>query len=140
MGCAVELANVHHVVLVLQHGSLVVVDIQIIRGTENCHNTWETGRPSLSVHAVPGILGFVCSNDGEEIVLFQECASGRIGKEVGAAANAVVDEVFASIGIKRQVRHLDLPLSPLECAILDKSATNWPAQAIRAILHRKIRQ
>jgi hypothetical protein len=42
-------------------------------------------------------LGFVCSNNGEKVVLFQERASGRIRKEVGAAANAVVDEEIASL-------------------------------------------
>lgn len=64
MRSAVELSDVHNVILVLQHSCLVVVYIQVIRSTEDGHDTGEASGASLAVHAIPGILGFVCSNDG----------------------------------------------------------------------------
>ena len=50
---AVELSDVHHIALILQDGCLVVVDIQIVRGTEDSHNRWETGRLRLPIHPIP---------------------------------------------------------------------------------------
>ena len=72
---AVELANVHNVVLVLQHGGLVVVNVEVVGRGENGHNTRESGRPGLAVHAVTSILGLVGADDGEEVILLQEVAS-----------------------------------------------------------------
>ena len=60
-----ELSNVHNVVLILQDCCLVIVHIQVVRCAEYGHDTGETSRPRLPVHAVPGILGFVCSDDRE---------------------------------------------------------------------------
>lgn len=51
---AVELSDVHHILLVLENGSLVVVDIKIVGCTEDSHDGWETGRLGLAIHAVPG--------------------------------------------------------------------------------------
>jgi hypothetical protein len=58
-----ELSNVHNIVLILQNGGFVVVYIQVVRRAENGHNTREAGSPSLSVHAVSGVLRFVGSDD-----------------------------------------------------------------------------
>ena len=60
---AIELANVHHIVLVLQDRSFVVVDIEIVGGTEDGHDTWEACRPRLSVHPVASILSLMCADD-----------------------------------------------------------------------------
>jgi hypothetical protein len=87
-----ELPDVHDVVLVLQDSSLVVVHVQVVWRAEDGHDTWETCRPSLSVHAVSGILGFVRPNDGEQIVLFKECACGGVREKVRASSDMVVDE------------------------------------------------
>ena len=35
---AIELPDVHYIALVFQDGRLVVVDIQIVRSTEDSHN------------------------------------------------------------------------------------------------------
>ena len=75
---AVELSNIHDVILVFQNGGFVVVDIQVVRGRENGHHTREPRRPGLSVHAVAGILCFMGSNDREEVVFFQEGARSGI--------------------------------------------------------------
>jgi hypothetical protein len=50
---AVELPDVHHIALILQDGRLVVVDIQIVRSTEDSHDRWETGRFRLPIHPIP---------------------------------------------------------------------------------------
>lgn len=77
-----ELSNVHNIVLVLEHCSLVVVYIQIVGCTENRHDTGETSCPCLPVHSVASILGLVCTDNGQKVVLFEESAGGWVGKEV----------------------------------------------------------
>lgn len=69
MGSAVELSDIHDIVLVLQDGGFIVVDIEVIGGGKDCHNTWETCSSSFAVHSIPGILSFMGPDDGEEIVL-----------------------------------------------------------------------
>ena len=49
----VELPDVHHIALILQDGRLVVVDVQIVRSTEDSHNRWEAGRLRLPIHPIP---------------------------------------------------------------------------------------
>ena len=61
---AIKLSNIHDIVLIFENGGFVVVDIKVIRSTKDCHDTWESRSPGLSVHPIPGILGLVCSNDG----------------------------------------------------------------------------
>jgi hypothetical protein len=92
-----KLPDVHDVVLILQHSSLVVIHIQIIWCAEDGHHARETGGPSLPVHAVTGILGFVCANDGKQIVLFEESTGGRVREEIRAAPDVVVDEEIVSL-------------------------------------------
>lgn len=87
-----ELSNVHDIVLVLQNRSLVVIHVEVIRCAEDGHHTRETSRPRLPVHSVTGILGFVGTNDGEQVVLFEEGAGGGIREEVRASTNVVVYE------------------------------------------------
>jgi len=50
---AIELPNVHHIALILQDGRLIVVDIQIVWGTEDSHYGWEAGRLRLPIHPIP---------------------------------------------------------------------------------------
>lgn len=75
---AVELSNVHDVVLVLQYCSLVVVHIQVIGCTEDGHDTGEAGCSRLAVHAVSSILSLMGTNDGKKAVPFEESASRGI--------------------------------------------------------------
>lgn len=96
MGGAVELPDVHDIILIFQNSGLVVVNVEIIRSAENGHHTGKPGRPSLAIHAVSGILGLMCSNDGKEVILFEERARGRIGEEIRASSNTVVDEIVCS--------------------------------------------
>jgi hypothetical protein len=60
-----ELSDVHHVVLVLQYGCLVVVHIKVVWCAEDGHHARKTSRPSLPVHAISGILRFVRANNRE---------------------------------------------------------------------------
>ena len=90
MWCAIELPDVHHVVLVLQHSRFVVVDVKVVRGTKDGHDTWEPSRPRLSVHSITSILSLMSSNDRQQIVLLQEGTCGRVGKEVRATPDVVV--------------------------------------------------
>lgn len=94
---AVELPDIHHVVLVLQNRGLVVVHIEVVWSAKDGHHTRESCCSSLPVHAVPGILSFVRTNNGEQVVLFEECTCGGVGKEIGASSNTVVNEIFASL-------------------------------------------
>lgn len=92
MRTAVELPDVYHVVFVLKHGGLVVVPIKVVGRAENGYDTRETSRLCLSVHAVSGILGFVCSNYRKQVILLEECARRRVGKGIRAPANTIVNE------------------------------------------------
>jgi hypothetical protein len=87
-----ELTNVHDVILVLENGGLVVVDIEVIWCGEDGHDTGETRCPRLTVHAVSSILGFVGAYYREKVILLEECACGRVGEEVRASSNVVMDE------------------------------------------------
>lgn len=58
-----ELTNVHDIVLILENGSLVVVDIEVVGCTEDGHDTRESSCPGLAVHAVSSILSLVCANN-----------------------------------------------------------------------------
>ena len=62
MGTAVELTDVHHIVLVLEHGSLVVVHIEIVGSREDGDERREPGGLAFSVHSVARVLCFVCSD------------------------------------------------------------------------------
>jgi len=89
---AVKLADVHDVVLVFQHGSLVVVDVKIVWGREHGDEGGEAGVSAPLVHAVARVLRLVRADDGEELVLLQEIAHGVVAVVVGAATGVVVRE------------------------------------------------
>ena len=82
MWSAVELADIHDVVLVLKHRSFVVVDIEIVRCAENGHNAWKTRRSCFSVHPIACILSFVRPDYGQQIILFQKRTCGGIREKV----------------------------------------------------------
>jgi len=90
--CAVELPDVHDVVLVLEDGRLVVVYVEVVRRTEDGHDTRETSGPCFPIHSVSSILGLVRTNDREQVVLFEEGACGGVREEVRATSNMVVNE------------------------------------------------
>ena len=72
---AIKLSNIHHVVLVLQDGSLVVVDVKVIRSAEDGHHTGKASRPCFAVHSVAGVLSLMGPDNGQEVILLQKCAS-----------------------------------------------------------------
>lgn len=79
---AVELPDVHNVVLILKHRSLVVVYVEVVGRTEDGHDTGETGGPCFPIHSVTSILSLVRTNDREQVVLFEEGARGGVREEV----------------------------------------------------------
>lgn len=91
---AVELSDVHDIVFVLENGGLVVVDIEVVGCREDGHDTGESSCSGLSIHSVTSILGFVSSDDRQEVVFLEEIASSRIGEEVRATSHVIVDKVF----------------------------------------------
>lgn len=103
---AIELPDIHNVVLVLQNGSLVVVDIEIVGGREDGHDTGETSGSRLPVHSVAGILGLVSSDNREQVVLFEESASGGVGEKVRAASDMVVQEVIAGLFLAKVLKRV----------------------------------
>jgi hypothetical protein len=52
MWSKVELSDVHHITLVLQHSSFVVIHVQIVRGGENGHDRRKSSCPRLAIHAI----------------------------------------------------------------------------------------
>lgn len=89
---AVELSNIHNIVLVFQNCRFVVVNIEIVGSGEDGHDAGEAGRSSFSVHSISSVLGFVSSNDGEQVVLLEECAGGRVREKERATADVVMQE------------------------------------------------
>lgn len=63
MGRAIELTDIHNIVLVLQNGGFVVVDIEVVRGTENCHNTRKTSCSGFAIHSISSVLCLMGAND-----------------------------------------------------------------------------
>ena len=63
MWCAIELPNIHDVVLVLQYGCFVVIDVEVVRCAEDGHDAREACGSRFAVHSIAGILSFVCSDD-----------------------------------------------------------------------------
>ena len=91
-----ELTNVHNIVLIFEHSSLVIVDIQIVGCTEDGHDTGEAGSSCLSVHAVSCILSFMRSDDRKKVVLLEKGACRRIRKEERATPDVIVNEELRS--------------------------------------------
>ena len=90
--CAVELPDVHDVVLVFEDGGLVIVNVEVVRRTEDGHDTGETSGPCFPIHSVSSILCLVRTNDREQVVLFEEGTCGGVREEVRAATDVIVDE------------------------------------------------
>ena len=76
--CAVELPDVHDVVLILEDSGLVVVHVEVVWRTEDGHDTGEASRPCFPIHSVPSVLRFVRTDDRKQVVLFEESACGRV--------------------------------------------------------------
>ncbi len=92
-----KLPNVHHVVLVLQHGRLVVVDIQVIGRAEDGHDARKPRCSRLAIHPISRVLGFMRTDDGEQVVLLEEGACGRVGEEVGASSDVIMHEILGRL-------------------------------------------
>lgn len=92
-----ELANVHNIVLILEYCSLVVVDVQIVRRGKDCHHRWEPGSSGLTIHSISLVLGFVSSNDGQEIVPVKELTSRSIAEKVRASANMIMNKELVAL-------------------------------------------
>jgi hypothetical protein len=82
MRSAVELSNVHNIVFVLEDSCFVVVNVEIVGCTEDCHHAREACCSRLAIHAIPGVLRFVSTNNGQKVVLFEEGTCCRIREEV----------------------------------------------------------
>lgn len=97
MGAAIELPYVHHIVLVLQHSSFVIIYIKIIGCGEYCDERWKASRLAFSVHTVSGVLRLVGADDREQIVVLQKLAAGCIAVEIRATPDGIVSEVFIGL-------------------------------------------
>ena len=113
----VELPDAEHVRLVLDHGRLVVVHVQVVWRGEERHDAREPRLAALAIHPVPArgglsttagsgrtssmgkpnapsVLSFVRADDGQQAVAFQKLARGFIRIKVRAAPHVVVHEVL----------------------------------------------
>lgn len=83
MRSAIELSDIHDVVLILEYGSLVVVHVKVVGSAKDSHDGGEAGRLGFAIHSisvkvssnqsicvaavqrcyVPSILGFMCSDN-----------------------------------------------------------------------------
>jgi hypothetical protein len=91
------LSDVHDVVLILQNSSLIVIHIQVVGGAEYGHNTRESCSPSFAVHTISGILGFVGTNNRQEIVLLKERARCRVREKIRAPSHVIVNKEVISL-------------------------------------------
>jgi hypothetical protein len=87
-----KLSDIHDIVLILQDCSLVIVNVEIVGCAKDGHNTGEAGCARLAIHPVAGILSFMRSNDGEQVVFLEERTSGWVRKEVRATADVIMHE------------------------------------------------
>lgn len=94
MRCAVELPNVHDVVLILEDCRFVIVNIKVVWGAEDGHHAGKTRCPRLPIHSVTCILSFMGSDDREKIVFLKKGACGWVGEEIGAASNVIMNVVL----------------------------------------------
>lgn len=101
-----ELPNVHNIILVLQHGRLVVVNVQVIWSTEDGHDTREASSSCLAVHSVASVLRFMGTNDRQQVVLLQERASSGVGEEVRTASDMVVDEILLRLFLTKVLQRV----------------------------------
>ena len=93
MRAAGKLSNVDDIILVFKHSSIIAMYIKVVWSAEDGHDTRKPGSWRPPIHAVSSILGLVCANDREQVVLLEKGARRRIGKEVGATSKAVVDKM-----------------------------------------------
>lgn len=68
----VVLANCNVFVGVFEYRSSVLVHIEIVGSREDGYYGWKIAFWGLGVYRVSGILSFMSSNDGEQVVSFQE--------------------------------------------------------------------
>lgn len=52
MWCTIELSDIHDVAFIFEHGGLVVVNVEIIRGREDRHNRREASSLRFAIHAI----------------------------------------------------------------------------------------
>ena len=121
---AIELSDIHDIVLVLEDCGLVVIDIEVVWSGEDSHDGWETGGACLAVHAVAGVLGLVGADDRKEIVLLEEVAGGWVREEVGASADVVVHEILGCLLLSKLLEWI----GPEDVA--HKSLGWWFAEAV----------
>ena len=57
----VKLTDIHHVVLVFQNGSLVIVHVEIVGSGEDGDQTWKARALALLVHTVAEMIEENCS-------------------------------------------------------------------------------
>jgi hypothetical protein len=58
VGGTVKLANIHHVALICEKSSFVVVNVEMVWRREDRHDRRKTGCLGLAIHLVPGNLTF----------------------------------------------------------------------------------
>ena len=58
--------------------TLVVVDVEVVGGREDGDDRGEAGGLALAVHAVAAVLRLVRPDDGQQPVVLQERAHGRV--------------------------------------------------------------
>ena len=87
----VELANIHHVALIFENRSFVVVNVSMVWRRKDRRDRRKAGRLDLAIRSVPGdigrltnekrtldgpcILSPVCADDRTEVITFQELIS-----------------------------------------------------------------
>lgn len=99
----VELANIHNVVLVFEHGCFIVVHVEVIGRTEYGDERGEACCLAFAVHPVTGILGLMGADDRQQVVMRKEITACRVRVEIRAAANAIVAKMFSGTLLRAKV-------------------------------------
>ena len=74
----IELPDRDVLVHVLQHRSSIMVEVAVVGRGEDGDDGWELLCSCFSSHLVPLLLDFMCTDDAEEVVPFEEIADGFI--------------------------------------------------------------
>ena len=95
MRAVVELADVEFPLVVVRNGACVIVSIEVVGRREDCNDGGEARGGARVAHVVAVVLGFMCAEDGQHTIAFQELTGRKVCEDIGAPAEAVQGEALA---------------------------------------------
>lgn len=97
MRCVVELLDVQSVAFKFDDCAFVVVDVAVVGCGEDGDDHGELLGPIPLVHLVPIELGFVRTNDRQQLILVQELVRRLLPKEKRTPSDIILDESLRAV-------------------------------------------